>query len=353
SQLKNKTALLTTILRLTVRYERVGEADHASFSCQSKPPALSRWSIHSKLAVRLRDVRRSFFEYEPNIVHFCGHSGEDGIILEREDGNSVVVNPDALSGLFELFSSHIECVFFNACYSESQAEAISSCIPYIVGLKKEISDRSAIEFAVGFYDAIGAGRPFDEAFNFGKNALDLCNSPRKEYPVLIKNLRVKIAYNTPSILIIDDQPESLKCLLNFLKDADINVRVTQDGKHGIEMAKNGDADIILLDILMPEMDGFEVCRRLKNIPSIRHIPVIFITALFSVEDKIEAFNAGGIDYITKPFQREEVLARIKIHFNAAILQKELYESNKSMSELIKEKNKLLETINNMIPSSGA
>ena len=91
--------------------------------------------------------------------------------MEDELGMSVLISTKALSGLFELFSSRVECVILNACYSAPQAKAINKHINYVIGMKDEIDDKAAIEFAVGFYDALGAGRPVEEAFKFGRNAV--------------------------------------------------------------------------------------------------------------------------------------------------------------------------------------
>ncbi|MDZ7317942.1 MAG: CHAT domain-containing protein, partial [candidate division KSB1 bacterium] len=100
-------------------------------------------------AVRICDLRRALLDCEPQIVHFSGHGQADGNVLEDETGKAIVVEPEALAGLFELFSKQVECVLLNACYSETQAAAINRHIKYVVGMVKEISDRAAIEFAVG------------------------------------------------------------------------------------------------------------------------------------------------------------------------------------------------------------
>lgn len=142
--------------------------------------------IHSKWATRLKDLRRAMLDYEPDIVHFCGHGAEDGLMVEDEGGNAIVVNPDALSGLFELFSERIECVLLNACYSSIQAKAINKFVPYVIGMGTGIQDKSAIEFAVGFYDALGAGKSIDDAYKFGCNAIQLSSIPEHLTPILQK-----------------------------------------------------------------------------------------------------------------------------------------------------------------------
>jgi hypothetical protein len=113
------------------------------------------FEMRSKLAVRPRDMARAVLDYEPNIIHFSGHGeGEDGILLEDETGQAKFVSPKALSDLFKLFAEHVECVILNACYSEVQAKTICQHIDYVVGMNEAIQDCAAIEFSVGFYDAL-------------------------------------------------------------------------------------------------------------------------------------------------------------------------------------------------------
>lgn len=134
----------------------------------------SKFEISQAWAARPRDVRRALLDYQPEFVHFCGHgTGDEGLILENEAGNAHLVSTDALSGLFELFSQQVKCVVLNACYSERQARAIAQHVEAVVGMQRAIGDRSAVEFAVGFYDAIAASRPPAEAFRFGCNAIQL------------------------------------------------------------------------------------------------------------------------------------------------------------------------------------
>lgn len=147
--------------------------------------------IQSKWAVRLRDLRRAMLDEEPQIVHFCGHGEEDGLMVEDENGNAILVDLDALAGLFELFKNQVECVLLNACYSQLQAEAINKHITYVIGMSKGIQDTTAIEFAVGFYDALGAGKSIEEAFKFGRNAIQLYNIPEHLIPVLKKSSSIE------------------------------------------------------------------------------------------------------------------------------------------------------------------
>jgi hypothetical protein len=141
-----------------------------------------QFEFHSRLAVRLRDLRRALLDVEPHIVHFTGHGQEDGLMVEDELGMAVRISAKALAGLFSLCSDQVECVVLGACYSAPQASAISKHINYVIGMKKEIKDKAAIEFAVGFYDALGAGKPVEHAFKFG------CNAILQVYPDLPEHL---------------------------------------------------------------------------------------------------------------------------------------------------------------------
>lgn len=133
-----------------------------------------RFEIISKWAVRPQDLRRALLDHEPQIVHFSGHgAGSDGLVLESDDGQMQMVSTIALARLFRLVKNTVKCVVLNACYSEVQAVAIQQHIDYVIGMGQSISDRAAIEFAVGFYDALGANRGYAEAFEFGLTAIEL------------------------------------------------------------------------------------------------------------------------------------------------------------------------------------
>ena len=116
-----------------------------------------------------------------------------------------------------------------------------------------------------------------------------------------------------AILVVDDRPANLKVLLSSLEEYDFDVRIAENGETALRTLRNFQADLVLLDVMMPGMDGFETCRQIKSNPATAEVPVIFMTALDSVEDKVAGFAAGGVDYITKPFQQVEVLARVNTH----------------------------------------
>lgn len=117
----------------------------------------------------------------------------------------------------------------------------------------------------------------------------------------------------PSIMVVDDTPANLRLLTGMLKERGYKVRPVANGKFALQTAKHDPPDLILLDILMPEMNGYEVCERLKAEEQLAKIPVIFISALDETMDKVKAFKVGGVDYVTKPFQFEEVEARVATH----------------------------------------
>jgi light-regulated signal transduction histidine kinase (bacteriophytochrome) len=135
------------------------------------------------------------------------------------------------------------------------------------------------------------------------------------------------------ILIVDDTPINLRVLAKILSDRGYKVRKALNGQIALTACQNLLPDVILLDIMMPDMDGYEVCQRLKSDPKTQDIPVIFISALEDEWDKVKAFKSGGSDYITKPFQIEEVLARVKHHLTLQKLQYQLKVQNAELQAL--------------------
>ena len=143
-----------------------------------------------------------------------------------------------------------------------------------------------------------------------------------------------------NILVVDDTPENLRLLAGILTEQAYKVRLALSGVHALTTVQKELPDLILLDIMMPDMDGYEVCRYLKADEKTSDIPVIFISALDEIFDKITAFSTGGVDYITKPFQVEEVLARVKTHLTLRQLQQELHQKNQALqaaNESLEEK----------------
>ena len=163
----------------------------------------------------------------------------------------------------------------------------------------------------------------------------------------------KEPFNFPKadILVIDDTPENLNLLSAMLTEQGYKVRSVTKGSTGIRGANAVPPDLILLDVNMPEMNGYEVCQHLKGSDRTREIPVIFISALGDVLDKVKAFAVGGVDYITKPFQLEEVLARIENHLTIWKLQQQLQAQNERLQQEISERAKAEEKFTKVFRSS--
>ncbi|MDP8964896.1 MAG: response regulator [Cyanobacteriota bacterium] len=136
------------------------------------------------------------------------------------------------------------------------------------------------------------------------------------------------------LLVVDDTPDNLRLLSTMLSDKGYKVRRVINGQLALRVASLAPPDLILLDINMPQMNGYEVCEKLKADPRTQDVPVIFLSALDDVSDKVKAFAVGGVDYITKPFQAEEVLARVNNQLSLRSLQKQLWEQNALLQQEI-------------------
>lgn len=150
--------------------------------------------------------------------------------------------------------------------------------------------------------------------------------------------------NERSILVVDDNHDNLRLLTKMLVDEGYKVRPVPDGTRALLSAQTLAPDLILLDIMMPGMDGYAVCQQLKADARTRDIPVIFISALYDVFDKVKAFSSGGVDYITKPFQSEEVLSRIETHMSLQCMRKQLLKQNAQLQEEIGERQRVEEAL---------
>lgn len=142
-----------------------------------------------------------------------------------------------------------------------------------------------------------------------------------------------------NILIVDDTPQNLRLLSTLLSDRGYEVRSALDGKMALMGIRAEPPDLILLDIKMPQMNGFAVCEQLKADVATRSIPIIFLSALEDVLDKVKAFTVGGVDYITKPFELEEVIARIETHLTIRRLQQQLTAQNLQLQQEICDRQK--------------
>jgi PleD family two-component response regulator len=155
---------------------------------------------------------------------------------------------------------------------------------------------------------------------------------------------------TINILVVDDNPENLKVVSNFLKNMGYNIALALDGSNALKVLKENKIDLILLDIMMPEMDGFEVCQKIKEIEDLKDIPIIFLTAKADTDDIVKGFHVGGVDYITKPIRKEELYARVNNHVQLKqfrdLLKKyaeEYKDSRDSMMSILLEFGKIIES----------
>ena len=137
--------------------------------------------------------------------------------------------------------------------------------------------------------------------------------------------------DTESILLVDDNPANLQILFQTLEGVGCKLLIAKNGQGALSIAGKALPDLILLDIMMPDIDGYEVCRQLKSNPATADIPVIFLSALVDTEDKVKGFHLGAVDYITKPFQPDEVIARVNTHLTIHRLKREV-ESKKDQLE---------------------
>ncbi|HCB11987.1 MAG TPA: hypothetical protein DEP36_00205, partial [Gammaproteobacteria bacterium] len=155
----------------------------------------------------------------------------------------------------------------------------------------------------------------------------------------------------PEILVVDDMPANLKLLVNLLVEQGYRVRPASSGALALRSVAAHAPDLILLDVRMPEMDGYTVCRHLKADPAVRSVPVIFISALNESTDKIQGFAAGGVDYITKPFEPAEVLVRIRTHLELWHLQQRQAQIQVELERRVRERTAELAEANRALQSS--
>ncbi len=161
----------------------------------------------------------------------------------------------------------------------------------------------------------------------------------------------KISNDT--ILVVDDTPSNLQVLFTYLECAGFTVLLAQNGYRALQIVKSSKPDLILLDILMPDFDGFEICAQLKNQTATKEIPVIFLTALSETSHKIKGFNVGGVDYITKPIEQQEVLARIKTHLALRNTRQELFTSNQELRQEINSRQQIAEQLEQALNSEAS
>jgi signal transduction histidine kinase len=150
--------------------------------------------------------------------------------------------------------------------------------------------------------------------------------------------------SAPTVLIVDDNVQNLQVLANILRERRYRVATARDGFKALDFIARRKPDLILLDIMMPGMDGFTVCRKLKSDDASKEIPVLFISALSDTDDKLKGFEAGAQDYITKPFQKGEVFARVNAHLNLKRAQEATREANQALTKANATKDKLFSIV---------
>ena len=161
------------------------------------------------------------------------------------------------------------------------------------------------------------------------------NRFERESQVEAESIGVERSQTEPEvILIVDDTPDNLLVLFSYLEQQGYRVLLAEDGESALQIAQAQTPDLILLDVLMPEIDGFETCRRLKAKPKTKEIPIIFLTALSETVNKVQGFRLGGVDYITKPSEQEEVLVRIQTHLNLRKMRQTLAKQNKKLQQAL-------------------
>lgn len=147
-----------------------------------------------------------------------------------------------------------------------------------------------------------------------------------------------------TILVVDDTPANLAVLYDHLQTAGYRVLTAESGESALKRVGHVTPDAILLDVMMPGIDGFETCRQMKQIEALAEVPIIFMTALTDTEDKVRGLDAGAVDYITKPFRQDEVVARLRVHLNLRQAVRQLAEQNSTKDNLIRELDAFAHTV---------
>ena len=158
--------------------------------------------------------------------------------------------------------------------------------------------------------------------------------------------------NRSLILIVDDNTYNIQVLGNILRENDYRTAVAQDGFEALNFLEKKMPDLVLLDIMMPQMDGYEVCERIKKDPDKAELPIIFISVHTDTAEKVKAFRAGAVDYITKPFQQEEILARIRVQLQLQETKEELRRANQDLEKRVQERTAELSEANQKLEQTN-
>ena len=221
--------------------------------------------VEDALAVRVGDLQNLLFKHEPHIVHFCGHgSGQPGLVFEGNDGGEQWVRTGALRDLFRLFSSKVECVLLNACYSEEQANEIVNHIDYVIGMNQEIRDDAAIAFSKGFYRALGYDCSIEEAYEFGCNAIQLEITGSSTVRSAATSLRKAEVVNAVATTII---PEYLKPILKKREGASSRNRWKTETSQPLSQGKKEELQLELAHELVGDRSAQVASNQSRFTPS--------------------------------------------------------------------------------------
>lgn len=157
-------------------------------------------------------------------------------------------------------------------------------------------------------------------------------------------MEFNIPGKTPTVLVVDDNTNNLKIVALTLRELNFKIVIATNGKDAIDLAQRIQPDLVLLDVMMPEMDGFEVCEILKSKPENKNLPIIFLTAVGEKSKIVKGFELGGVDYITKPFNKEELIIRIKTHLELKFTRDELQTTTNHLSDLNELKDRMFSVI---------
>ncbi|MCP4698335.1 MAG: SUMF1/EgtB/PvdO family nonheme iron enzyme, partial [Gammaproteobacteria bacterium] len=292
-----KKILILSANPKTTPYLRLDEELREIQSGLERSRKRDEFQIIARWAVRPSDLRRALLDFEPEIVHFSGHgeSGE-GLSLENNAGEVQAVSTQALARLFKLFDGKTRCILLNACYSAEQAEQLRGYSDYVIGMNQAIGDDAALRFATGFYDALGAGRDYADAFEFGRAAIDLEGIPEVAVPVILTREQKTDAPDlsepgeesrpeAPQRVQQCELAENLTARLHAIMD---NSRLAGQVKPQDEFTRHGNDSLRLIQ---------EAVSLLKNLPDsakYNHVLVMTGSVLSS---------AGNIEEAEKLFQK--------------------------------------------------
>lgn len=221
------------------------------------------FDITSCMVIRLVDLRRALLDYEPQIVHFLGHGAERGLMLEDDVGNSILMAPEALSRLFDVFSTAVNCIILHGYDLEEQANAISKHINHVIQIDSHIEERAAVEFSVGFYDALGAGKSIEEAFEFGCYAIQSCD-PDTIVPILKRRSKGLII---PDLEMLGQLQTEIGIELFLYKNDDNRIESSRN-TYAIDKNKN----IVGLNLSENHLAGLP-----KTVPKLKNLKKLVLT----------------------------------------------------------------------------